>query len=76
MSSVEIPGDIPVTGTQVDADSGDDETITIASSGHHGRTLKVKTQNKRLQITVTSGDASFTLPLEKKRWHLTIGPLK
>ncbi len=72
MSNGEIPGDIPVTGTKVVVGSGGDETFTINSSGTNGRKLEVKTQGKALKITVFSGGASFTLPLEKDNWSLTI----
>lgn len=73
--SEEIPGDIPVTGTKVDAGSGG-ETFTIQSSGPNHRIMRVKTQNKRLQITVNSGGASVTLPLEKDDWSMRIEEVK
>ena len=66
----EIPGDIPVIGTKASG-AGADETFTIRC-GPNGPTLKVRTQNKPLQITVKSGDKSFTLPLEKNDWELKI----
>jgi hypothetical protein len=66
----EIPGDIPVIGTKVHAGSSGEETFTIEVGGTSK--LRVKTHDKRLRITVTSGRDRVSIPLQKDNWSLKI----
>lgn len=58
--------DPPVRGM---AATGSPEAFTMIVNG---KPTRVPTEDKDLEITVTSGRAKFTLPLDKKRWSLEI----
>jgi hypothetical protein len=63
------PSDPPVRGSAATREPGKPETFAITVLG---RTTNVPTEDKDLQITVTSARAKFTLPLQKDNWSFTI----
>lgn len=62
-------GDIPVEIPPVEGE-GEAATLTITAGGEK---LAVRTGGKDLRITVTSGKSTFSVPVDRDNWHITIG---
>jgi hypothetical protein len=61
-------GDIPVQIPPV-AGEGKEAKLTITAGDQK---LAVRTGGKNLRITVKSGKTTFSVPVDKTDWHLTI----
>jgi len=61
-------GDIPVQIPPVEG-KGEEARLTISAGGQK---LAVRTGGKDLRITVRSGKSTFSVPVDKTDWHLTI----
>ena len=67
-----MASNIPVTVPPVTG-KGSKELFTItAGKGRLAETMEVSTGGKDLRVTVRSGKNTFSVPVDKKDWLLTI----
>ena len=68
-----ISSDPPVRGSAATREPGKPEVFTITVLDNE---IEVPTEDKNLQIVVTTGEEKFTIPLDKTKWTMRIERIK